>query len=330
MVDSTKHDPSETLDPSWYEPDIDRAELAALVRRSNAPGLWRLSGFWGLLVVLGAAAVHLEGTPAGYAAFAVYSMVYGFNEALRHECHHRTPFRSRRLNDAVHWVAGFLCVKEPLSDRRLHVQHHAYTLYRGIDTEIMTERPPSFLRMLAQLLILPDKLVLLRQMAGMAFGRFEPHVARVVPVRARAKVVWSSRGLLAGYAAIVALAWLLASWWPVLLVFGARIAGGWFQFSFVHTQHVGLPDNVDDHRLNTRTIYLGPVLRFLYWNMNYHTEHHLYPTVPFHNLPKLHALIRDQSPPAYPGMLAVWAELIPALLRQKREPGFSIERPLPQ
>ena len=29
-------------------------------------------------------------------------------------------------------------------------------------------------------------------------------------------------------------------------------------------------------------------------------------------------------------MLAVWAELLPALLRQKREPDFSIERPLPQ
>ena len=41
-----------------------------------------------------------------------------------------------------------------------------------------------------------------------------------------------------------------------------------------------------------------------------------------------HALLEGLTPPAYPGMLAVWAELIPALLRQKREPGFPMERPL--
>ena len=318
------------FDDSWYQPDIDREQLARLTRRSNAPGLLWLSGFWGLLIVLGAAAVYLEGTVPGYVAFAAYSISYGFNESLRHECHHRTPFHSAPLNDIVHWLAGFLCIKEPLSDRRLHTQHHAHTLYREHDTEIMTERPPSFLAMAGQLLVLPIKIGLLRQIVAMALGRFEPHVAQVVPRRARAKVVWSCRGMLFGYAAIIALAYFTMSWWPILLTFGARIAGGWMNTSCSQTQHVGLPENIADHRLNTRTIYLNPVLRFLYWNMNYHAEHHMYPTVPFYNLPKLHALIKDQTPPAYPGMLAVWAELIPALIRQKREPAFSIDRPLPQ
>ena len=31
----------------------------------------------------------------------------------------------------------------------------------------------------------------------------------------------------------------------------------------------------------TRTVYMNPISRFIYWNMNYHIEHHMYPLVPF-------------------------------------------------
>ena len=36
---------------------------------------------------------------------------------------------------------------------------------------------------------------------------------------------------------------------------------------------------------------MNPINRFLYLNMNYHVEHHMFPLVPYHNLPKLHALV---------------------------------------
>jgi fatty acid desaturase len=35
------------------------------------------------------------------------------------------------------------------------------------------------------------------------------------------------------------------------------------------------------------------ILRFLAWNMPYYAEHHVYPQVPFHQLPKLHKLMRE-------------------------------------
>lgn len=41
-------------------------------------------------------------------------------------------------------------------------------------------------------------------------------------------------------------------------------------------QHAGLSDNVPDFRLCCRTMILNPFFRFLYWHMNYHTEHHMY------------------------------------------------------
>ncbi len=44
---------------------------------------------------------------------------------------------------------------------------------------------------------------------------------------------------------------------------------------------------------NTRTTFTTSVVRFLAWNMPYHVEHHVFPAVPFHRLPDLHRLIRE-------------------------------------
>lgn len=43
---------------------------------------------------------------------------------------------------------------------------------------------------------------------------------------------------------------------------------------------------------NTRTTFTSALVRFLAWNMSYHMEHHVHPTVPFHRLPDLHRLMR--------------------------------------
>jgi fatty acid desaturase len=56
----------------------------------------------------------------------------------------------------------------------------------------------------------------------------------------------------------------------------------------------------------------------------------MHPTVPFHSLARLHGEIASQSPPAYPNTLVAWNEMIRALWRQRREPSYSVHRPLPQ
>jgi len=38
---------------------------------------------------------------------------------------------------------------------------------------------------------------------------------------------------------------------------------------------------------NARSIVTHPLMEFLWSNVNYHLEHHLYPSVPYHALPKL-------------------------------------------
>ena len=55
------------------------------------------------------------------------------------------------------------------------------------------------------------------------------------------------------------------------------------------------PDS-PDFRMVCRTFTCGRFLGFLYWNMQYHIEHHTYPAVPFYNLPA----IRKAEPPLSP------------------------------
>ncbi|MBM3520757.1 MAG: fatty acid desaturase, partial [Alphaproteobacteria bacterium] len=105
--------------------------------------------------------------------------------------------------------------------------------------------------------------------------------------------------------------------------------GAWLHVITGLTQHAGLPEDVLDHRLNCRTVYMNPIMRFIYWNMNYHIEHHMFPLVPYHRLPELHEAMKPYCPPPYASILAAYREIVPALLRQVREPGFIVRRLLP-
>ena len=128
----------------------------------------------------------------------------------------------------------------------------------------------------------------------------------------------------------IALALALGSWLPVLLVGPLpTMYGAWFSILMGLTQHAGLAENVLDHRLNSRTVYMNPVFRFLYWNMNYHVEHHMFPMVPYHRLPDLHARMKDDCPEPYPSTWAAYREIVPALVRQLRDPEWFVERELP-
>ncbi len=88
-------------------------------------------------------------------------------------------------------------------------------------------------------------------------------------------------------------------------------------------------ENVLDHRLNTRTILLGPVNRFIYWNMNYHIEHHMFPMVPYYRLAELHEELKADMPAPYPSLWAAYREIIPAVMRQLKDPTYFVKRELP-
>jgi fatty acid desaturase len=109
-----------------------------------------------------------------------------------------------------------------------------------------------------------------------------------------------------------------------------RIYGAWHHIMTGLLQHGGLADNVTDHRLNSRTVCMNPVSRFIYWNMNYHVEHHMFPMVPYHRLPALHARIKDDLPAPTPSIAAGFREIWPAFIRQLKYEDYYLRRDLPK
>jgi len=130
----------------------------------------------------------------------------------------------------------------------------------------------------------------------------------------------------------LALSWSISvkSWLPLLYFPLGRLYGGWLHQLFALTQHAGLAEDVRDHRLNTRTIKLNPFFRFLYFNMNYHIEHHMFPTVPFHALPRLSERIQKDLPREYNGLIDAYKEIVPVLIRQSRDANYFLLREIPE
>jgi MocE subfamily Rieske [2Fe-2S] domain protein len=154
-------------------------------------------------------------------------------------------------------------------------------------------------------------------------------VKTYIPESEYGKVFIRARLCFLIYAGIIALAVGTHSILPLMFIGLPTLYGSWLMPVYTTTQHAGLAENVLDHRLNCRTVYMNPINRFLYLNMNYHVEHHMFPLVPYHALPKLHELIKADCPPPYKGILDAWREIIPAVLRQVKDPAYFVKRKLP-
>ena len=128
------------------------------------------------------------------------------------------------------------------------------------------------------------------------------------------------------YGATVVACLLTRSILPAMFIGLPRLYGAWHHLITGLTQHSGLAEDVTDHRLNTRTVYMNPISRFIYLNMNYHIEHHMFPMVPYYSLPALHAEIKDDLPPPSPSIAAAFREFVPVMLRQRTDPGFYLDR----
>ena len=64
-------------------------------------------------------------------------------------------------------------------------------------------------------------------------------------------------------------------------------------------EHVGLPHN-DNIFENTRSTRTNAMMRWMCWDMQYHTAHHAFPSVPFYRLRELHRdlfIARGTQPP---------------------------------
>jgi Na+-transporting NADH:ubiquinone oxidoreductase subunit F len=319
-----------TIGSEWFRPAISPPILTQLCVRRNLPAVLSTIGWVGSIALTGALVAVTWGSWWLILALIAHGVTAcGAADARWHECGHGTAFAADRANDAVYWIASFLLLREPTVWRWSHARHHSETIMVGRDPEIAFPRPPRLWVIAANLIHLHAGLFALRRIVRHSLGNIDTDVKGYVPASDHPRVVIEARIFLALLTVIAATCVLSSSLLPAALIGFPAFYGAWVVMFFGATQHAGLAQNVTDHRLSTRSVNMNPLFRFLYLNMNHHTEHHLFPTVPYHRLPDLQRAIASELPPPVPSTWVAYRQIISTLWAQRRDLTHEIRPHLP-
>jgi len=236
-----------------------------------------------------------------------------FSFCAMHECAHRTAFLNRQRNDSFAWWFGVLSFYNADFYRRYHQWHHRHTHQPGLDPELEDAPPTSVASYLLELSGLPWWI---GKLCGHWRGlRGDFRTSPYIPPEATGRVRASLGRQFAVYGALLLLSLLggngfLWRFWLLPLIVGQPL----LRFVLM-AEHCGCAFN-GDGLANTRTTLTLAPLRWLMWNMPFHAEHHLYPSLPFHALPKAHVLLGPSLVHRDRGYLGVHRRFLaaPALL----------------
>lgn len=300
--------------------ELDRASVRELSQRSNARGVLQLGVHAGLLAATGLMVAASRGHPWLVPALILHGTVLSFLFCALHESIHGTAFASRGLNDGVAGVCGALLMLPPGYFRCFHFAHHRFTQQPGRDPELAVAAPATLAAWLWRISGLPYwserlRTTLRHALTGRTTEPFIPAAKSATVVR-EARVLWLCYLAMAGASLYLRSADALIYWvLPALL-------GQPFLRLFLLAEHTGCP-LVDDMFANTRTTCTNRAVLMLAWRMPYHAEHHCCPSVPFHALPRLHALVGGRVAVTARGYL----NLHVGLLRQFRAAAAGRPRP---
>jgi fatty acid desaturase len=284
--------------------------LRQLSRRSDLRGWLQTLSHFGAIGASGAAVHMTLGTGWAAAPFLIHGVLLNYLYGGQHELSHSTVFRTRWLNAVWGRVIGFIVIAPRDADQIQHFAHHRHTQIWRQDGELFRDRYTlrSYLLRLSGVAYWRSNFAALLAYAS---GRVdEPYIK---PAQ-HATVIREARLHLAGYGLIAAVSLAAGSWaamlyWlaPMLLTKAAHQLQNLIE-------HVGLPHS-DDIFANTRSTSTNAVMRLMCWQMQYHTAHHAFPSVPFFRLKELHREIftaRSTQPPAM-GYLGFQRAVIRAL-----------------
>ena len=343
-----------SLRVDWYRCPTRPGLLRELSRRSDLQGWFQAGGHLALFAITGGL-VFWFWLQEIWLAFLIALFAHGtvssfFIGTAPHELGHGTVFRTKWLNKFFTYLFSLIGWWDPFDYASSHTYHHRYTLHPEGDRENLLPLEPS----LASSFMLQLFTVNLLTQRGRTFGKgglistvMVTALGAVglvgsedIPVNEwlkalhadqpeqHRKSIWWSRILLLFHGAVLVTA-LVSGLWVLPLIFTvAPFIANWLSYFVGLTQHCGLQDESTDFRKNTRSIRLNPLAEFLYWRMNWHIGHHMYAGVPCYNLKRLHQELADDMP-APRTLWEAWREMRQTWQRQKTDPDYQFDTPLP-
>ncbi len=291
---------------------LDPSELRALNARSDLMGTLQMASH--LLAIAGAAWLHALALgswwvlPSGFLLGVLVNFLY----AAQHELSHSTVFRTRGLNELFGRAIGFIQLFPRDFDQIMHFAHHQWTQDWKRDGELVREPYTlgSYLLWVFGVTYWRNRAWgTCRHAAGIVH---EPYVRK----EEEAKVVLEARLHLAGYAFILVVSVIVGSWealtfWILPMILTKPV------HQLQNTiEHLGLTHE-NDVIENTRSTRTNALLRWLCWQMPYHTAHHTFPSVPFWSLRKLNEKLERKVGPVHQiGYLEFQFEVVRKLARK--------------
>ena len=358
MTADTKYEPladvRKELKVKWIRPKIDVTKLQQLNQRRDAPGWFQALGHLGLWILTGAC-VYYFWAHENWIAFLVALFCHGtiasfFVGTAPHELGHGTVFKTKNLNQVFLYIFSCLGWWDQFDYAASHTYHHRYTLHREGDREnLLPISPmvgPFFLVQLLtiNLITQPGRTfgkggllsTIYHTVLG-AFGRVGdtqiPHMEWASALHEdqpdqHKNNIWWDRVLLLFHGTVILASFLSGYYVLVFIISFSPFIANWGAYALGMTQHRGLKENDNDFRKATRSVKLNPLAEFLYWHLNWHSEHHMFAGVPCYNLEKLYNEIADQMPE--PRTLAgAWKEMRDTWARQQENPDYYFDTLVP-
>ncbi len=229
-----------------------------------------------------------------WAVWVVYWLVAGavFTScfAAVHEALHGSLFDHPVFNHAAGLLTGTLSMMPYSTYRAYHLEHHLKTHEEGDTEPILVVRSiPAYVATVV-FAIAGLAVILWTQFVAVLFGRGAGWAHKR---RRPGMDLASGAAMVLAIAALVMAGFTFGWRWPLLL---------WLAPLAVYFPLAGLISTTEHYEcaygpgsvfVTTRTVLSSAALRFLVWNANYHTAHHLLAAVPGYNLERLHALIEQ-------------------------------------
>jgi fatty acid desaturase len=205
-----------------------------------------------------------------------------------HEGAHRSLFRNLWLDRIVGFLCGLPVAFSCSSYRATHLLHHRYENSPLDPDNLEANFPNPGVRAVAYyawlLVGIAVYILLVTAMGPFRARRREEKLACVIePIL-----------IVAFYAALFTLA--------SRFEFGEVLMNGWgwaLPFALLIANVRGLAEHTQlwhgdphDRMRATRTLVSNPVVSFFFNNQNDHLEHHLFPAIPWNNLPNVHGLMQ--------------------------------------
>jgi fatty acid desaturase len=219
---------------------------------------------------------------------------------IGHELFHRSVFTAKSLNLLLFRAFSVLTWSNYGYFEATHPQHHRNTLGDD-DLEGSPQASLTHLQTLALLTVdIPAIWRRVRVLALNAAGIVPtgPFAKMFAPgTREFAQLRNGARAVFAGQALILAFCFWLGSPYLAIAISLAPFCLTFPNRTLAALQHFKLSaDKVrGSYENSTRTVVLDPITSFFYADMNYHLEHHHFPSIPHYNLRAVHEIFRSHG-----------------------------------